>query len=147
MNTSLDRKKTSASLAMRKPFLALTPLHILTWLLVVCALITGVLLLLSDIFAFPWSHAPTSATPLLLIGAAYLAFQALTGPTLLDLCKALIVSSAFILWGIDQLLPSGWFATTLGDVVIVLYVIDLGWMMLERLKQRAWSKKMVEAEK
>jgi hypothetical protein len=89
---------------------------------------------------------PISAAPLLLIGAAYLAFQLLIYAKPLDFFKALIVSSAFILWGIDQLLPSGWFATTLGDIVIVLYVIDLGWMMMDRLKQE-WKSHHTQPEK
>jgi hypothetical protein len=71
-----------------------------------------------------------------LIGAASLGFQALTRLKLLDFFKALIVSTAFLLWGIDQLLIPGWFATTLGDVVITLYVLDLGWMVIDRLKQK-----------
>lgn len=99
------------------------------------AFITGVILLLCDVFLTVFPHAPISAAPLLFIGVAYLGFQMLLRPTPLDLFKALIVSTAFILWGVDQLLPSSWFATTLGDVVITLYVIDLGWMMLDRLKQ------------
>lgn len=82
------------------------------------------------------AHAPISALPLLLIGLASLVFQVVIRPTPLDLFKACIVSTAFILWGVDQLLPPGWEATTLGDIVIVLYVIDLGWMMGDRLKER-----------
>ncbi|GAC1424362.1 MAG: hypothetical protein NVSMB54_07000 [Ktedonobacteraceae bacterium] len=81
------------------------------------------------------AHAPISAIPLLLIGLASLCFQVVIRPTPLDLFKASLVSAAFLLWGIDQLLPTGWEATTLGDVVIVLYVIDLGWMMGDRLKE------------
>jgi len=47
------------------------------------------------------------------------------------------------LWGIDQLLAPGWAATTLGDVVITLYVIDLAWMIVDRLKQRRGSERFV----
>ena len=103
------------------------------------ALTAGTVLLLSDVaqgFLPALPHAPISAAPLLLIGAASLAFQVLTRPKLLDLLKALIVSLAFILWGIDQMLPPGWLATTLGDVVISLYVLDLGWLMIDYLKAR-----------
>jgi hypothetical protein len=46
-----------------------------------------------------------------------------------------------MLWGVDQLLPGGRVATTLGDVVITLYVLDLGWVMIDRLKQRNRSDK------
>jgi hypothetical protein len=103
-----------------------------TWLLIVLALVAGAILLLDDLALHRLvrlPHAPVSAAPLLLVGAAFLGFQVLTRPKPLDLFKALLVSSAFILWGIDQMLPPGWWASTLGDLVITLYVIDLGWMM------------------
>lgn len=110
--------------------------YFFSWSVVVLALLAGILLLIGDFFFTRWPHAPISAAPLLLIGAAYLGFQILTQPRPLDLFKALIVSTAFILWGVDQLLPTGWSATTLGDIVIILYVVDLGWMMIDRLKQK-----------
>ena len=113
-----------------------TLLYVFTWVVVILALVAGVALLTNDIFFIILPHAPVSAAPLLFIGAAYLGFQVLLRPKSLDLFKALIVSSAFILWGVDQLLPGGRVATTLGDVVITLYVLDLGWVMIDRLKQR-----------
>lgn len=103
---------------------------------VAASLAASIILLLSDVFRSPFLHAPVSAAPLLLIGSTYLGFLALLRPKPLDLFKALIVSAAFLLWGIDQLLPTGWFATTLGDVVIALYVVDLGWMIADRLKEQ-----------
>lgn len=111
-------------------------LYVFTWVVIVLALIAGVALLTNDALFSILPHAPISAAPLLFIGAAYLGFQVLLRPKPLDLFKALIVSSAFILWGVDQLLPGGRVATTLGDVVITLYVLDLGWVMIDRLKQR-----------
>jgi len=109
---------------------------VFTWVVVVLGLIAGVALLTNDVFFTILPHAPISAAPLLFIGAAYLGFQVLIRPKPLDLFKALMVSSAFILWGVDQLLPGGRVATTLGDVVITLYVLDLGWVMIDRLKLR-----------
>lgn len=91
---------------------------------------------MSDVLHMPLVHAPIPATPLLFIGAASLVFHVYTCPKLLSLLKALIASATFILWSIDQLLPSGWEQTLLGDVVITLYVVDLGWMMLERLRSK-----------
>ncbi|GCE21404.1 hypothetical protein [Dictyobacter kobayashii] len=110
-------------------------LYICVWLVAILALLSGGLLLLDDGLAAIFPHAPISAAPLILIGAAYLAFQAWSRPKPLDLFKALIVCAAFILWGVDQLLPAGTPATVLGDIVITLYVIDLGWMIIERLRQ------------
>jgi hypothetical protein len=106
---------------------------------IVLAFGSGAVLLANDVPWLPFtrmSHAPISAVPLLLIGLAALGFQFVIRPNLLDLFKAMIVSIAFLLWGTDQLLPAGWLATTVGDLVIVLYVIDLGWMMADRLKQQ-----------
>jgi len=142
MNKLSNKRITSPfSLASRQatdhsPSLVHTLFYLFTWVVVVLALAAGVILLTRDVFLIGLPHAPVSAAPLLFIGAAYLGFQVLLRPKSLDLFKALIVSSAFILWGVDQLLPVGRVATTLGDVVITLYVLDLGWMMIDRLKQR-----------
>ena len=111
---------TSTPPSQPLPFVVYRLLYTFIWVMTIAALCAGVVLLVSDIFSPLLPHAPVSAAPLLLIGATYLGFQALVRPKLLDICKAFIVSSAFILWGIDQLLPTGWFTTTLGDVVIVL---------------------------
>jgi len=142
MNKLLNKRITSLPfLASRQaPDHSLSLIHTLlslfAWVVIVLALAAGFILLARDVFLTGLPHAPVSAAPLLLIGTAYLGFQAHLRPKPLDLLKALIVSSAFILWGVDQLLPIGWVATTLGDVVITLYVLDLGWMMMDRLKQR-----------
>ena len=142
MNNQLNRSVLrSPSLSFREattrpPSLAHKLLYLFTWVVVVLGLIAGVALLTNDVILTILPHAPVSAAPLLFIGAAYLGFQVLIRPKPLDLFKALIVSSAFILWGVDQLLPGGRFATTLGDVVITLYVVDLGWVMIDRLKLR-----------
>lgn len=111
-------------------------------IVIVLAFGSGAVLLANDLSRLiftPFAHAPISALPLLLIGLASLGFQFVLRPNLLDLFKACIVSTAFLLWGIDQLLPAGWLATTVGDIVIVLYVIDLGWVMADRLKQQGRS--------
>jgi hypothetical protein len=137
MNDPLEQETLRSSLSSQQlyPSKISHLFYFFTWVMVVAALIAGILLLVSDVFFPSLPHAPVSAAPLLLIGGIYLGFQALIRPKRLDLLKALIVSSAFLLWGIDQLLPTGWFATLLGDVVIVLYVVDLGWMMADRLKR------------
>ncbi len=142
------KRITSVSLSPRKQKSSLpyTILYFCTWTIVVLAFMTGIFLLISDVITTHLSHMPLSAAPLLLVGTAYLAFQVFIRAQFLDLFKALIVSCAFILWGVDQLLPSGWFATTLGDIVIVLYVIDLGWMMMDRLKQQ-WQTRHTQPTK
>ena len=88
--------------------------------------------------AWAWfGHAPLSAMPLLLAGASYVVLQAVLRPPPLELLRRLMLGSAFLLWGIVQLMPEGAAATTLGDVVITLYVIDLGLMIQAELQRRS----------
>ena len=111
----------------------------LIYVFLVLSLLGCAVLLLFDFFPaiLPLlTHGPVSALPLLLIGIAYLALQAILRPALLELLKRVMLASAFILWGIDQLLPTGPLATTIGDIVIVLYIIDLALMMLDALHTR-----------
>jgi hypothetical protein len=94
----------------------------------VLAVVSCVVLLLFDVvpgIVARLSHAPVSAAPLLLISLAYLALQPLVWPRPLELLKRVLLGTAFLPWGIDQLAPSGRLATVLGDVVIVLYMLDL----------------------
>jgi hypothetical protein len=77
---------------------------------------------------------PLSAALLILIGAAYIVLQFFLRPEFKELPKRLLLGLAFILWGIDQLLPSGRSAMTLGDTVITLFVVDLGLITLAHIK-------------
>ena len=79
-------------------------------------------------------HAPLSALPLLLVGASYLALQGILRPAPIELLKRLMLGSAFLLWGIVQLMPPSVLATDLGDLVIALYVLDLGIIVQAELR-------------
>jgi|SRR5271163_2685505 len=82
---------------------------------------------------------PLSALPLLLAGASYILLQAILRPRPLELVKRLMLGSAFLLWGAVQLMPAGDLATELGNLVIALYVVDLGliiWTDLEKYQPR-----------
>jgi hypothetical protein len=68
-----------------------------------------------------------SASPLLLGGLAFLLVQSLAQPGGIELIKNLILAGAFLLWGAIQLMPPTPIAKYLGNVVIVLYVVDLAW--------------------
>jgi hypothetical protein len=79
-------------------------------------------------------HAPLSAMPLLLVGGSYIALQGLLRPAPIELLKRLLLGSAFLLWGIIQLMPPSVVATDLGDLVIALYVLDLGIIIQAELR-------------
>jgi hypothetical protein len=72
---------------------------------------------------------PLSALPLLLAGSSYIVLQAILRPRPLELLKRLMLGLAFLLWGVVQLMPMSDLATELGNVVIALYVVDLGLMI------------------
>ena len=60
-------------------------------------------------------------------------------PRPLELLKRVMLAAAFLLWGIVQLMPAGNLASELGNLVIALYVIDLGliiWTDLEKNRPR-----------
>jgi hypothetical protein len=81
-------------------------------------------------------HAPLSAMPLLLVGGSYIALQGVLRPAPIELVKRLLLGSAFVLWGIVQLMPPAPIATDLGDLVIALYVLDLGFIIQAELDQK-----------
>jgi hypothetical protein len=82
---------------------------------------------------------PLSAAPLLLAGSSYLVLQAILRPRPLELLKRLMLGAAFLLWGVVQLMPASNLTAELGNVVIALYVVDLGliiWTDLDRSQPR-----------
>jgi hypothetical protein len=89
-----------------------------------------------------WSlikNLPLSAIPLLLAGSSYVVLQAILRPRPLELLKRLMLGIAFLLWGVVQLMPVSDLAVELGNVVIALYVVDLGliiWTDLEKNQPR-----------
>ena len=84
-------------------------------------------------------NMPLSALPLLLAGSSYLVLQAILRPPPLELFKRFMLGTAFLLWGVVQLMPASDLAVELGNVVIALYVVDLGLIIrtdLERNQPR-----------
>jgi hypothetical protein len=71
-----------------------------------------------------------SAAPLLLIGVSLLIVQAMLRPRWPELLKNMLLATAFILWGVVQLMHQSALSKRLGDVVIALYVLDLAWVIL-----------------
>lgn len=79
----------------------------------------------------PWF----SALPLILGGGAYVALQGVLRPRPIELLKRLMLGTAFLLWGVVQVMPAGDLATELGNLVIALYVIDLAMMIRSDLSK------------
>lgn len=104
----------------------------ISYLLAVLALAAGMGLLISD--AKIWhpaglSAAVISAVPLLLVGASFLILQPIIRPRFADLLKNALLAATCLLWGTIQLMPKNAASMRLGNVVIVLYVLDLAWVI------------------
>jgi hypothetical protein len=74
-----------------------------------------------------WTHhAGVSAAPLLLIAGALLAISIAVPPTGTSAILRVVTVTAFLTWGLSQLLPNTGAGTLLDDFAILLFVIDGG---------------------
>ena len=98
-----------------------------------CALLCSALLLVSNVqITSTWAHAWLSSLPLALVGAAYAVLQIRLRPGRRTFVKRVLLAGTFVLWAIDQLLPSGRLAMVIGDVVVSAFVLDLFWIIQEQ---------------
>ena len=110
-------------------------LNFIAIVLVTLALLSGIALLLKDAGATPLAALPggmISSAPLLLAGVAFLVAQATMRPGKAELLKNGLLAATFLLWGAVQLMPQNALAARLGNLVIVLYVVDLAWAILAK---------------
>ena len=99
----------------------------------VLALAAGTALLLADASILTLSGhlaVAMSSAPLLLVGISFLLVQPMMRARPTELAKNLLLAATFLLWGAVQLMPQNELARRLGDLVIVLYVLDLAWVVL-----------------
>jgi hypothetical protein len=105
----------------------------ISYSLAILALASSLALLIRNLKPGFQSTLPTaaiSAAPLLLVGTSFLMMQPIMRPRLTELLKNLLLAATFLLWGITQLMPQNETSIRLGNVVIVLYVLDLLWVIL-----------------
>jgi hypothetical protein len=80
-----------------------------------------------------WAAA-ISAVPLLTVGLAFLILQPMIRSQAAELLKNVLLASTFLLWGAVQLMAPTSVSKRLGNLVIALYVIELAWTILVKLK-------------
>jgi hypothetical protein len=80
------------------------------------------------------SAAVISAVPLLAAGLSFLVVQAMVRPHWTELLKNLLLAATFLLWGVVQLMTQSVLSQRLGDAVVALYVVDLAWTILARVR-------------
>ena len=80
----------------------------------------------------PWTMK--SAIPLILVGIAFASLQFILPRTRRQILLGLMVAAAFILWGTEQFVSNQAVASLIDDVVVLLFVIDLGLVTCGHLK-------------
>jgi peptidoglycan/LPS O-acetylase OafA/YrhL len=111
--------------------------------LIILALASSAVLLvkdlgIGDLFRLP--RCVISGAPLLLLGVVLLIVQWMIRPKLKELLKNALLAATFILWGIVQLVPQNGLSLKLGDLVVVLFVLDLAWTILLSVRLTQESK-------
>ncbi len=113
-------------------------LRFLSGIVLVAALASAACILLLDAFYWlrpdlPWRVK--SAIPLICIGVSYALLQFTLPRTRTEFCLSLAVSLAFVLWGVEQFIPIPRIASQIDDVVVFLFVLDLGIVIRGKLNQ------------
>jgi len=85
-------------------------------------------------------HQQTGALAFLLIGASFISLQLSSGRHWHRALKEILLGSAFVLWGGEQFLSACPWVTAMDSVVVVIFVVDLSWIIIARLKSKATSR-------
>jgi peptidoglycan/LPS O-acetylase OafA/YrhL len=115
------------------------PLRSLSALLLVSALAGLAALLVFDAFNHlrltPF-HQRTGALSFMLIGASYISLQLATRRQWNEKLKGILLGTGFFLWGCEQFVPPGPLATVMDSLVVLIFVSDLGLVIMDRLKRK-----------
>jgi hypothetical protein len=80
-------------------------------------------------------HSRLGALALILVGSSYMSLQVVSRRRPRDLAKGVILGIAFVLWGLEQLLPANRWTTAMDSAVILIFVVDLGLIILDGLER------------
>ena len=115
------------------------PLRSLSALLLISALAGMATLLVFDALnqlRLTSFHQQAGALSFMLIGASYISLQLSTGRRWRELIKGVLLGIGFFLWGCEQFVPPGPLVTVMDSLVVVIFVSDLGLIIVDRLKRK-----------
>ena len=81
-------------------------------------------------------HQRVGALSFMLIGVSYISLQLSSGRPWRERSKGVLLGLGFLFWGSEQFLPPGHVATALDSLVVLIFVSDLGLVIVERLKRK-----------
>ena len=80
-------------------------------------------------------HQQAGALSLMLIGASYISLQLTVRQRLDETLKKVLLGVAFLFWGGEQFLPASPWVTAMDSLVVIIFVVDLGLIIVEHLKR------------
>lgn len=81
-------------------------------------------------------HQRLGALSLMLIGFSYIMLQLSARRRWNEMLKGVLLGTAFLLWGCEQLLPPSPLVTAMDSAVVAIFVVDLSLIILEHLRRR-----------
>jgi len=120
-------------------------LRLLSIIFFLAALASIPVMLLSDAirhYRFTPVHQHVAAIPLLMGGLSYGCLQLGARRTRDEMIKGLLLGIAFVLWGIEQLLPQTALVTVIDGAVVTIFVVDLSLIIAEHLLRKDKDKEL-----
>ena len=115
------------------------PLRNLSALLLISAVAGMVTLLVFDALnhlRLTPLHQRAGAMSFMLIGASYISLQLSSGSRWREQFKGVLLGIGFFLWGCEQFVPAGPVMTVMDSLVVLIFVSDLGLVIVDRLKRK-----------
>jgi hypothetical protein len=81
-------------------------------------------------------HQQTGGLALMLIGSSYIGLQLSVKRSSSEMLKGILLGTAFVLWGAEQLLSPSRLVTAMDTAVVTIFVVDLGLIITEHLKRK-----------
>jgi hypothetical protein len=111
----------------------------LSALLLVSALAGMAILLVFDVLhdlSLTAFHQRAGALSVLLIGASYICLQLGSHSHLRDKLKRIPLGVGFCIWGSESFMPTGHIITVMDNLVVIIFVSDLGFVILDSLRRK-----------
>ena len=111
----------------------------LSAVLLLAALVGTLCLLAFDVsnhLRITFLHQRAGALAFIFVGASYICLLLSDGHPWRSHLKGLCLGTGFLLWGSEQFVEPGVIATVMDTLVVLIFVSDLGWIIVSRIRQK-----------